>query len=97
MSFYKLKIDLINIPPTLFIIQPFNQGQYCPFFSYNFLVINMKKILIIILLLIPIKIKAYETSATSAILMEQNNNKIIYAKNIHEKRSIASISKIMTI
>ena len=56
----------------------------------------MKKILIIILLLIPIKIKAYETSATSAILMEQNNNKIIYAKNIHEKRSIASISKIMT-
>ena len=57
----------------------------------------MKKILIIILLLIPIKIKAYETSATSAILMEQNNNKIIYAKNIYEKRSIASISKIMTI
>ena len=96
MSFYKLKIDLINIPPTLFIIQPFNQGLFCPFFSYNFLVINMKKILIIILLLIPIKIKAYETSATSAILMEQNNNKIIYAKNIHEKRSIASISKIMT-
>ena len=57
----------------------------------------MKKILIIILLLIPIKIKAYETSATSAILMEQNNNKIIYAKNIHEKRSIASISKIIII
>lgn len=55
----------------------------------------MKKILII-LLLIPLSIKAYETSATSAILMEQSTGKIIYAKEIHKQRSIASISKIMT-
>ena len=56
----------------------------------------MKKIIILLLLIIPFNIKAYDTSATSAILMEQKTNRIIYAKNIHNKRSIASISKIMT-
>ena len=57
----------------------------------------MKKILLLfILLLIPIKCFCYSTSASSAILMDTDNNRIIYAKNIHEIRSIASISKIMT-
>lgn len=56
----------------------------------------MKKLILLLMLIIPFQIKAYETSASSAILMEQNTNKIIYAKNIHNKRSIASISKIMT-
>lgn len=56
----------------------------------------MKKLILLLMLIIPFQIKAYETSATSAILMEQNTNKIIYAKNIHNKRSIASISNIMT-
>lgn len=56
----------------------------------------MKKMLLLLIFIIPFQIKAYETSATSAILMEQSTNKIIYAKNIHNKRSIASISKIMT-
>lgn len=56
----------------------------------------MKKIIILLLLIIPINIKAYNTSASSAILMDQDTNKIIYANNIHKKRSIASISKIMT-
>ncbi len=56
----------------------------------------MKKIIILLLFIIPVNIKAYDTSATSAILMEQKTNRIIYAKNIHNKRSIASISKIMT-
>lgn len=54
------------------------------------------KILLILLLLIPNTILAYETSATSAILMDMDNNKIIYSNNIHEIRSVASISKIMT-
>lgn len=55
----------------------------------------MKKILLF-LLLIPISIKAIDTSATSSILMDMDSNRILYAENIHEKRSVASISKIMT-
>lgn len=55
----------------------------------------MKKILLLILF-IPICVKAYSTSATSAILMDTDNNRILYSKNIHEIRSVASISKIMT-
>lgn len=57
----------------------------------------MKKIIIIcIMLLIPIKIKAIETSATSAILVDTDSGRILYSKDIHNKRSVASISKIMT-
>ncbi len=56
----------------------------------------MKKILILLLLLLPFNVRAIETSATSAILMEQNSNRILYAKDIHNVRSVASISKIMT-
>ncbi len=56
----------------------------------------MKKIIILLLFIIPVNIRAYDTSATSAILMEQKTKRIIYSKNIHTKRSIASISKIMT-
>ena len=60
----------------------------------------MKKILcylLLFLLVIPIKVKAFDTSATSAILMDMDCGRIIYSKDIHNKRSIASISKIMTI
>ena len=57
----------------------------------------MKKIIIIcIMLLIPIRIKAIETSATSAILVDTTSGRILYSKDIHNKRSVASISKIMT-
>ena len=56
----------------------------------------MKKILLIITLLVPFIVKGISTSATSAILMDTDNNRIIYSKNIHEVRSVASISKIMT-
>ena len=56
----------------------------------------MKKILLIITLLFPFIVKGISTSATSAILMDTDNNRIIYSKNIHEVRSVASISKIMT-
>lgn len=57
----------------------------------------MKKLIIIcIMLLIPVRIKAIETSATSAILVDTDSGRILYSKDIHNKRSIASISKIMT-
>jgi len=57
----------------------------------------MKKLIIIcIMLLLPINIKAIETSATSAILVDADSGRILYSKDIHNKRSIASISKIMT-
>lgn len=57
----------------------------------------MKKISIfLILFLIPIKVFSYTSDATSTILMDTDNNRIIYANNIHDVRSVASISKIMT-
>ena len=57
----------------------------------------MKKILLLIFLMFPISIFAIEISARSAILMDMDSNKILYKKNINEQRSVASISKIMTI
>jgi len=57
----------------------------------------MKKIMLFFLIILFIsKVKAIETSATSAILMDTDNNIILYEKNIHNVRSVASISKIMT-
>ena len=56
----------------------------------------MKKLLLLLILLFPIGCIAIETSARSAILMDIDNNRILYEKNINEKRSVASISKIMT-
>lgn len=56
----------------------------------------MKKLLMLLLLLIPINIKAIDTSARSAILMDMDSKRVLYAKNANEIRSVASISKIMT-
>ena len=56
----------------------------------------MKKILLFLILLIPIKVFGIDTSARSAILMDIDSNRILYEENINEKRSVASISKIMT-
>ena len=59
----------------------------------------MKKlyfILIFLILCIPTMVNAYETSATSAILMDIDSGRIFYSKDIHNKRSVASISKVMT-
>ena len=56
----------------------------------------MKKILLLLILFIPFNIHAIETSAESAILMDMDSNRILYAKNINKQRSVASISKIMT-
>ena len=75
----------------------FKLGLNKSFFSYTYLGEIMKKLIIIcIMLLIPINIKAIETSATSAILVDTDSGRILYSKDIHNKRSIASISKIMT-
>ncbi len=52
--------------------------------------------LILIVFLFPLRIKAFTTSAECGILMEQNSKRIIYEKNIHKVKSVASISKIMT-
>ena len=56
----------------------------------------MKIIILLLVIFMPFKIKAYGSSATSTILMEMDNNRIIYADNIHNVRSVASISNIMT-
>lgn len=57
----------------------------------------MKKIiLVLMLLLLPIKVIAKDVSANSAILMDIDSGRILYSKNIHSARSVASISKIMT-
>ena len=50
----------------------------------------MKKLLILLLLL-PINVKA-----SSMIAYDMDTNQILYSNNIHEKRPVASISKIMT-
>ncbi len=56
----------------------------------------MKKIwlLIFIFIIFPIKTKAL--SARCAIVMDLNSGRVLYELNAHEKRLIASISKIMT-
>lgn len=59
----------------------------------------MKKIvffLTLLALIFPCNVKAIETSATSAILMDIDSDRVLYAKDIHRVRSVASISKIMT-
>ncbi|GAA0347050.1 D-alanyl-D-alanine carboxypeptidase DacB [Bacillus carboniphilus] len=63
---------------------------------------RFKKIVIFILcsLLIfsisPGKTKAVSVSAYSAILIDQDTGRVLYEKRAHEKRRIASITKIMT-
>lgn len=58
----------------------------------------MKKIIYILFLVfcLSANVKAVDTSARSAILMDQDSKRILYAKNIHSVQSVASISKIMT-
>ena len=51
--------------------------------------------MMLLIFVIPLKIKALE-NATSVIVMDQDSHRILYSKNIHKARSVASISKIMT-
>lgn len=55
---------------------------------------------LMILFSLPIGAKALtaeDVSAPSAILVEADNFNILYEKNSHEKRSVASITKVMTV
>ena len=59
----------------------------------------MKKLLIVFLvalLIFPVNVYAERTSAASAILMDMESRRILYSEDIHNVRSVASISKIMT-
>ena len=55
----------------------------------------MKKlILVLALIVLPIKVSAI--SASSAIVMDLNSNRVFFEQNTHEQRLIASITNIMT-
>jgi D-alanyl-D-alanine carboxypeptidase len=58
----------------------------------------MKKIVFLICISFCLinSVNAIETSATSAILMDIDSGRILYSKDIHNQRSVASISKVMT-
>ncbi len=48
------------------------------------------------MLIMPLKTNALSTTASSAILMDMDSGRILYSKDIHNARLIASITKIMT-
>ena len=54
----------------------------------------MKKLIFLLFLLFPLKVGAI--SASSSIVMDLDNGRILYQNNIHDERLIASITKIMT-
>ena len=54
----------------------------------------MKKILLLIILLIPVRVSAI--NASSYIVMDSDSKRIIEGKNINNKMLIASTTKIMT-
>lgn len=56
----------------------------------------MKKILFLLLILIPMNIKALDINTDKYILMDMDSNRIITGENINTVKSVASISKIMT-
>ena len=55
----------------------------------------MKRFLLIILLF-PINVLALSIPSNNAILIDQDTGRILYSKNINERRLIASTTKIMT-
>lgn len=57
----------------------------------------MKKfVLLFILILIPFKVSALASTASSAILMDVDSGRVLYEKNKNDERLVASITKIMT-
>lgn len=60
----------------------------------------MKKLFILLLLILcvpNVRALEMETSAKSAILIDQNTGTILYQKNEHERRPMASMTKIMSL
>lgn len=64
------------------------------FLTYNFLGGTMKKIIAVLLILIPINVSAI--SASSAIAMDLDTGRVLYGYNTNEAKLIASTTKIMT-
>lgn len=56
----------------------------------------MKKLLLLLILIIPLQVRAFHSSAVSTVLMDTDNGRVLYSKNPHHVQSVASISKIMT-
>lgn len=56
----------------------------------------MKKLFLLIILLLPFNVLAYNTSASKSVLMDMDSGRVIYGKNVHKTQSVASISKVMT-
>ncbi len=59
----------------------------------------MKKVIILfvgLIMFLPMNAKAISASAQSSILMDIDSKRILYSKDMHDVRSVASISKIMT-
>ena len=56
----------------------------------------MKKYIFIIVIFFFCTMKVNAISASSFIVMDMDSNRILYGSNLHKKRSVASISKIMT-
>ena len=54
----------------------------------------MKKLLLFLILLIPLK--TFSISASSVVAMDLDTGRVLYGYNIEEKKLIASITKIMT-
>lgn len=54
----------------------------------------MRKFIVLLILIIPIRVNAI--SASSYIVMDSDNNRVLEGANIHKKSLIASITKIMT-
>ncbi len=56
----------------------------------------MKKVLIVVLLFFICPLNILAISAESAIVLDQDSNRVLYKKNIDEQKLIASTTKIMT-
>lgn len=66
------------------------------FFSYNFVVMIMKKFIVLLLFLSCIPLKVNALSARNIIAMDMDTNRILYEKDANSEHLIASITKIMT-
>ena len=56
----------------------------------------MKRIILFLILLFPYDVFALVVPSNNAILMDQDTGRILYSKNINQRRLIASTTKIMT-
>lgn len=54
-------------------------------------------ILTVVFFMLPINIFAFTDTSRSSVVMDIDSGRILYQKNMNEKRLIASITKIMTI